>query len=97
LSTSLRHSAAIARSLLQASGSFVCPANFTQYSANLGCRSSPARLFRIGHPKGAIEPGRDADLVVMAHHPRRYDARDPARSRTDPAVRSNFIMLHTFY
>ena len=35
--------------------------------------ANPARLFRIGHRKGAIEPGRDADLVVMAHHPRRYE------------------------
>jgi allantoinase len=35
--------------------------------------ANPARLFRIGHRKGAIEPGRDADLVVMAHDPRRYD------------------------
>jgi allantoinase len=36
--------------------------------------ANPARLFRIGHRKGAIETGRDADLVVMAHDPRRYDA-----------------------
>jgi allantoinase len=35
--------------------------------------ANPARLFRIGHRKGAIETGRDADLVVMAHDPRRYD------------------------
>lgn len=35
--------------------------------------ANPARLFRIGHRKGAIEPGRDADLVVMAHDPHRYD------------------------
>jgi allantoinase len=35
--------------------------------------ANPARLFRIGHRKGAIELGRDADLVVMAHDPRRYD------------------------
>ncbi|MDE5445744.1 amidohydrolase family protein [Bradyrhizobium sp. CSA207] len=35
--------------------------------------ANPARLFRIGHRKGAIEPGRDADLVVMAHDPRRYE------------------------
>lgn len=36
--------------------------------------ANPARLFRIGHRKGALEPGRDADIVVMAHDPRRYDA-----------------------
>jgi len=35
--------------------------------------ANPARLFRISHRKGAIETGRDADLVVMAHDPRRYD------------------------
>jgi allantoinase len=35
--------------------------------------ANPARLFRIGHRKGALEPGRDADLVVMAHAPHRYD------------------------
>jgi len=37
--------------------------------------TNPARLFRIGHRKGAIEPGRDADLVVMAHHPRQLPFR----------------------
>lgn len=35
--------------------------------------ANPARLFRIGHRKGALEPGRDADIVVMAKDPRRYD------------------------
>lgn len=35
--------------------------------------ANPARLFRIGHRKGAIALGRDADLVVMAHDPHRYD------------------------
>lgn len=35
--------------------------------------ANPARLFRIGHRKGALEIGRDADIVVMAHDPRRYD------------------------
>lgn len=39
--------------------------------------ANPARLFRIGHRKGAIELGRDGDLVVMAHKPGRYD---PAES-----------------
>lgn len=33
----------------------------------------PARLFRIGHRKGALELGRDADIVVMAHRPGPYD------------------------
>jgi allantoinase len=35
--------------------------------------SNPARLFRFGHRKGALELGRDADVVVMAHDPRIYD------------------------
>lgn len=35
--------------------------------------ANPARLFRIGHRKGALEPGHDADIVVMAHAPHRYD------------------------
>jgi allantoinase len=35
--------------------------------------ANPARLFRIGHIKGALELGRDADIVVMAHRPGRYD------------------------
>ncbi|MBD9597371.1 amidohydrolase family protein [Ensifer sp. ENS05] len=35
--------------------------------------TNPARLFRIGHRKGAIELGRDADITVMAHDPRIYD------------------------
>jgi allantoinase len=36
--------------------------------------ANPAHLFRIGHRKGALQPGRDADIVVMAHRPQRYDA-----------------------
>jgi allantoinase len=35
--------------------------------------SNPARLFRIGHRKGSISPGHDADLVVIAHDPHLYD------------------------
>jgi allantoinase len=35
--------------------------------------ANPARLFRLGHCKGAIAPGHDADLVVMAHAPHKYD------------------------
>jgi len=35
--------------------------------------ANPARLFRIGDRKGAIAPGHDADIVVMAHAPHRYD------------------------
>jgi allantoinase len=35
--------------------------------------ANPARLFRIGHRKGALELGRDADITVMAHRPGPYD------------------------
>lgn len=35
--------------------------------------ANPARLFRIGHRKGALAPGRAADITVMAHAPHRYD------------------------
>ena len=35
--------------------------------------TNPARLFRIGHWKGALDIGRDADIVVMAREPHRYD------------------------
>ena len=30
-------------------------------------------MFRIDDRKGALEVGRDADIVVMAHDPHRYD------------------------
>ncbi|MBE2277219.1 MAG: amidohydrolase family protein [Rhodobacteraceae bacterium] len=35
---------------------------------------NPATHFRLSHRKGAIDIGRDADLVVMANRPRVYDA-----------------------
>lgn len=35
--------------------------------------ANPARLFRIGHRKGALALGRDADFVVMRKDPHRYD------------------------
>ncbi|MGB9389138.1 MAG: dihydroorotase family protein [Xanthobacteraceae bacterium] len=35
--------------------------------------ANPARLFRISHRKGALDIGRDADIVVMARQPHRYD------------------------
>jgi len=37
--------------------------------------ANPARLFRMSHVKGALEPGCDADIVVLGHRPCRYDAR----------------------
>jgi allantoinase len=35
---------------------------------------NPAALFRITHAKGALEVGRDADLVLMRREPTRYSA-----------------------
>jgi len=35
---------------------------------------NPARHFRIDGTKGALTPGRDADIAVLTPEPRRYDA-----------------------
>ena len=35
---------------------------------------NPAALFRITHVKGALEIGRDADVVLMRRDPHRYSA-----------------------
>lgn len=35
---------------------------------------NPARHFRIDHQKGALTPGRDADITVLFPRPMRYDA-----------------------
>ncbi len=35
---------------------------------------NPASLFRIGHVKGALAAGRDADIVLMRRDPHRYHA-----------------------
>ena len=35
---------------------------------------NPAALFRIGHAKGALQAGRDADIVLMRREPGRYSA-----------------------
>jgi allantoinase len=35
---------------------------------------NPAALFRIAHAKGALEVGRDADIVLMRREPGRYSA-----------------------
>jgi allantoinase len=35
---------------------------------------NPAALFRITHAKGALEVGRDADIVLMRREPYRYSA-----------------------
>jgi allantoinase len=35
---------------------------------------NPAALFRIGHAKGALQVGRDADIVLMRRDPSRYSA-----------------------
>jgi allantoinase len=37
---------------------------------------NPAALFRIGHVKGALAVGRDADIVLMRRDPYRYLAGD---------------------
>ena len=42
------------------------------YAARL-LAANPARLFRLGHIKGALDVGRDADITVMGHRPGRYD------------------------
>ena len=36
--------------------------------------ANPARHFRLGHRKGALEIGKDADIAVLEPRPRRYDA-----------------------
>jgi allantoinase len=35
---------------------------------------NPARLFRLGHRKGALEPGRDADMALVRREPWTYRA-----------------------
>jgi allantoinase len=35
---------------------------------------NPARLFRIGHRKGALEPGRDADVALLRRESWTYRA-----------------------
>lgn len=35
--------------------------------------ANPARLFRIGHQKGALQPGRDADITVVKPDSYKYD------------------------
>jgi allantoinase len=35
---------------------------------------NPARHFRLEHMKGALEPGKDADITVLTPEPRIYDA-----------------------
>ena len=45
--------------------------------------ANPARLFRLEHRKGALDSGRDADIVVMAHDPRRYDPAASGHSIAD--------------
>jgi allantoinase len=36
--------------------------------------ANPARHFRLDHVKGALTPGRDADITVLVDRPRVYDA-----------------------
>lgn len=37
---------------------------------------NPARLFRISHVKGALDIGKDADLVVVRKDPYIYSAKE---------------------
>ena len=52
--------------------SVLAPAVAVVPNASRLLAANPARLFRLGHRKGALEPGKDADIVVMAHKPGRY-------------------------
>lgn len=45
--------------------------------------SSPARLFRLGHVKGALAAGRDADVVLMRRAPHRYSAGESGANVVD--------------
>ncbi len=45
--------------------------------------ANPARLFRLGHRKGALELGRDADIVVMAQRSGYYDAAESGHNIVD--------------
>jgi allantoinase len=45
------------------------------YAARL-LAHNPAILFRIAHSKGALEIGRDADIVLMRRDPHRYSAQE---------------------
>lgn len=44
---------------------------------------NPARLFRISHQKGALELGRDADLVIIRKDPYIYDAKQVKHNFSD--------------
>lgn len=45
--------------------------------------ANPARLFRISHLKGALEPGRHADIAVYAPAPETYEAAASGHSVVD--------------
>jgi allantoinase len=45
--------------------------------------SNPARLFRIGHVKGALSVGRDADVALMIRDPHRYKAAESGANVVD--------------
>ncbi len=56
--------------------------------------ANPARLFRIGDQKGALEVGRDADIAVMARDLHRYD---PAASGHNFAKWSPYAGIELSY
>jgi allantoinase len=45
--------------------------------------SNPARLFRLGHIKGALSVGRDADVVLMRRESHRYSAGESGANVVD--------------
>ena len=56
--------------------------------------ANPARLFRIGHRKGALAVGRDADLTVLAHKPGRYDPAASGHNRVQWSPYEGIALTH---
>lgn len=56
---------------------------------------NPARLFRLGHRKGALRPGVEADLVVMAEDPHRYDPGASGNSVVDWSPYEGIELTHS--
>ena len=56
--------------------------------------ANPARLFRIGHRKGALAVGRDADLTVLGHKPGRYDPAASGHNRVQWSPYEGIALTH---
>ncbi len=56
--------------------------------------ANPARLFRIGHRKGALAVGRDADLTVLGHKPGRYDPAASGHNRVQWSPYEGIALAH---